>query len=171
MKSTATQLAFGGVFTALGVVILCLGGIVPLALYICPILASLALLPVRARCSGRIAWCCFAAIAVLGLLLSPDKESASIFASLGFYPLVKPRFDQIRSGPRRGLCKLLFAALCGGADYALLIFVFRLEALTRELRETAPWLLVLTVLMGLILFLLYDAILTRLPRRFKRLAS
>ena len=170
MKTSATQLALGGMFAALGVVILCLGGIVPLALYICPILASLTLLPVRARCSGRVAWSCFAAIAVLGLLLSPDKESASVFASLGFYPLVKPRFDAIRPRLRSALCKLLFAALCGGADYALLIFVFRLEALTRELRETAPWLLALTVLMGLILFLLYDAILTRLPRRFSRAA-
>lgn len=170
MKTSATQLALGGVFAALGVVILCLGGIVPLALYICPILASLTLLPVRARCSGRVAWCCFAAIAVLGLLLSPDKESASVFACLGFYPLVKPRFDKIRAKPRRGLCKLLFAAFCGGTDYALLIFVFRLEALTRELRETAPWLLGLTVLMGLALFLLYDAILTRLPHRFPRVA-
>ena len=47
MKSTARELAFGGMFTALGVVFLCLGGIVPLALYACPILASAVLLPVR----------------------------------------------------------------------------------------------------------------------------
>ena len=39
MKSTAKELALGGMFTALGVVFLCLGGIVPLALYACPILA------------------------------------------------------------------------------------------------------------------------------------
>ena len=38
MKSTAKELALGGMFTALGVVFLCLGGIVPLALYACPIL-------------------------------------------------------------------------------------------------------------------------------------
>lgn len=36
MKSTAKELALGGMFTALGVVFLCLGGIVPLALYACP---------------------------------------------------------------------------------------------------------------------------------------
>ena len=47
MKSTAKELALGGMFTALGVVFLCLGGIVPLALYACPILASAVLLPVR----------------------------------------------------------------------------------------------------------------------------
>ena len=45
MKGTTRLLALCGVLTALGVVLLCLGGIVPFALYICPILASIALLP------------------------------------------------------------------------------------------------------------------------------
>lgn len=40
MNTTAKELALGGMFTALGVVLLCLGGVVPLALYACPILAS-----------------------------------------------------------------------------------------------------------------------------------
>ena len=53
MKSTAKELALGGMFTALGVVFLCLGGIVPLALYACPILASAVLLPVRENWEER----------------------------------------------------------------------------------------------------------------------
>ena len=39
MKRTSKELALGGMFAALGVVLLCLGGVVPLALYACPILA------------------------------------------------------------------------------------------------------------------------------------
>ena len=54
MKSTAKELALGGMFTALGVVFLCLGGIVPLALYACPILASAVLLPVRELLLERV---------------------------------------------------------------------------------------------------------------------
>ena len=34
MNTTAKELALGGMFTALGVVLLCLGGVVPLALYL-----------------------------------------------------------------------------------------------------------------------------------------
>ena len=52
MNTTAKELALGGMFTALGVVLLCLGGVVPLALYACPILASAVLLPVRE--AGRV---------------------------------------------------------------------------------------------------------------------
>ena len=99
MKSTAKELALGGMFTALGVVFLCLGGIVPLALYACPILASAVLLPVRENCRRSVVWSCYAAIAVLGTLLGPDKESALLFVFLGYYPIVKPRFDAIRRRP------------------------------------------------------------------------
>lgn len=95
MKGTTRLLALCGVLTALGVVLLCLGGIVPFALYICPILASIALLPVRSR--PRYAWCCYGAIALLGLLLCPDKEVSLLFCFTGYYPLLKPRLDALRS--------------------------------------------------------------------------
>ena len=91
MNTTAKELALGGMFTALGVVLLCLGGVVPLALYACPILASAVLLPVRERCRKQVAWSCYAAIAILGTLLGPDKEASMLFVFLGYYPLVKPK--------------------------------------------------------------------------------
>ena len=43
MSATTKQLALCGVMTALGVVLVCLGGLVPPALYICPMLASMVL--------------------------------------------------------------------------------------------------------------------------------
>ena len=117
MNTTAKELALGGMFTALGVVLLCLGGVVPLALYACPILASAVLLPVRERCRKQVAWSCYAAIALLGTLLGPDKEASMLFVFLGYYPLVKPKLDAVRS---RALCltaKLLLAVFAVGADY------------------------------------------------------
>ena len=63
-------------FEALAVLFLFLGGVLPLALYACPLLASACLLPVREECRASYQWCCFFAAAILGLLLGPDKESA-----------------------------------------------------------------------------------------------
>ena len=155
MKSTAKELALGGMFTALGVVFLCLGGIVPLALYACPILASAVLLPVRENCRRSVVWSCYAAIAVLGTLLGPDKESALLFVFLGYYPIVKP-------------AKLLLAIAAVGAEYAFLLFVLRLEAVVTELSSTAPALLWATAALGLALFLLYDLCLDRLTVLYRR---
>ena len=168
MKSTAKELALGGMFTALGVVFLCLGGIVPLALYACPILASAVLLPVRENCRRSVVWSCYAAIAVLGTLLGPDKESALLFVFLGYYPIVKPRFDAIRRRPLRLAAKLLLAIAAVGAEYAFLLFVLRLEAVVTELSSTAPALLWATAALGLALFLLYDLCLARLTALYRR---
>ena len=140
MKGTTRLLALCGVLTALGVVLLCLGGIVPFALYICPILASIALLPVRSR--PRYAWCCYGAIALLGLLLCPDKEVSLLFCFTGYYPLLKPRLDALRS---------------------------RLLSLTLKLLEfaaTGRWLLAATIAMGVALFFVYDVLLGRLMARW-----
>lgn len=122
MNTTAKELALGGMFTALGVVLLCLGGVVPLALYACPILASAVLLPVRERCRKQVAWSCYAAIALLGTLLGPDKEASMLFVFLGYYPLVKPKLDAIHSCALCLTAKLLLAVFAVGVDYLFLLF-------------------------------------------------
>ena len=155
MKGTTRLLALCGVLTALGVVLLCLGGIVPFALYICPILASIALLPVRSR--PRYAWCCYGAIALLGLLL---------FCFTGYYPLLKPRLDALRSRLLSLTLKLLWAAVSMAALYALILYVFCLPAVVEEFAATGRWLLAATIAMGVALFFVYDVLLGRLMARW-----
>lgn len=162
MNPTAKELALGGTFAALGVVFLCLGGILPLALYACPILASAALLPVRESCQSRISWSCYAAIAILGTLLGTDKEASLLFVFLGYYPLIKPWLDGRRTRAARMLCKLVLAVCAVGAEYAVLIFVLRLDSVIAELAETTPALLLATCALGLLLFFLYDLVLEKL---------
>ena len=70
---------------ALSVAFLWLSGILPLSTYFWPILASAALLPAREECRKSYAWSCFAAAAILGLLLCADKEAALLFCFLGYY--------------------------------------------------------------------------------------
>ena len=163
MNTTAKELALGGMFTALGVVLLCLGGVVPLALYACPILASAVLLPVRERCRKQVAWSCYAAIALLGTLLGPDKEAAALYAALGYYPAIRAGLDRKRPALRWALKLLLF----NGATialYALLIFVMGLDALVEEYQATGTALLIATLALGNVVFVVYDMLLRRLER-------
>ena len=83
MRQQTRELALASVLGALAVLFLFLGGVLPLALYACPLLASACLLPVREECRASYQWCCFFAAAILGLLLGPDKESALLFCFLG----------------------------------------------------------------------------------------
>ena len=115
----------------------------------------------RENCRRSYAWCCYAAIAVLGLLLSPDKEAASLFLFLGYYPLIKPKLDTIGNQALRLVCKLGIATFAIGAMYAILLYVIGLADLVEEFAATTSWMLWTTVGLGAAVFLLYDILLGR----------
>ena len=52
----ASSMALGGVLAALAVVIQCMGGLVPVATYVCPVFCMLILQLVLRQCGERIAW-------------------------------------------------------------------------------------------------------------------
>ena len=168
MRQQTRELALASMFGALAVLFLFLGGVLPLAFYAGPLLASACLLPVREECRGSYRWCCFFAAALLGLLLGPDKESTLLFCFLGYYPLIQPRLDAIGSRALRLFTKLGVYVLAVGVMYALLIFVLRLDAVTRELAATAPWLIAATFALGAVLLFLYDELLRRFARMYRR---
>ena len=171
MKRRTHDLALSSLMCALAVVFLWMSGVLPLATYGWPILASFTLVPVRENCKRIYAWCCFAASAVLGLLLCADKEAALVYLFLGYYPLLKPRFDAIRSKAVRFFSKLALCTVTMGALYGLILFVFRLDAAVQEFNATAPWLVWATCALGLTLFFVYDLALARLTAIYLRRAS
>jgi len=168
MRKKTHELALASILAALAATLLSLGGVVPLATYAAPVLASAALLAAREDCRPSLAWGCWAVSAALGLLLSADKEAALLYAFLGWYPLLKPRFDALRPRALRVGVKLLLCAAVVGAMYALLLWVFRLEAVVEEFAAASPAMLWTTVLLGAAVFLVYDLALTRLTYLYKK---
>lgn len=163
---SARQIALGGIFAALAVVILLLGGMIQVGTYVAPMLAALPLvillaeLP-RSLCLG---WYCI--VALLGVLLCPDKETAFVFVFLGWFPLAKPGLDRLPKLPGL-LCKLLIFNASTAALYALLILVFRLDALVQEAQETGMILLIAILLLGNLSFILFDLVLGRLTALYR----
>ena len=141
-RGKSTEIALCGMMTALAVVILCLGGLIPAATFCCPVLASLVLLPVMQRWGRRDAVLVWAASAILGLLLGPDKEAAALYAALGYYPAIRAGLDRKRPALRWALKLLLF----NGATIALYA------------------LLIATLALGNVVFVIYDFLLKRLER-------
>ena len=87
-------MALGGMLAALAVVMMSLGTIIPVATYVCPMLCALLLQGVLKTCGSRVAWAWYGAVALLSVLLAPDKEAAGVFVFLGYYPIVKPALDR-----------------------------------------------------------------------------
>ena len=160
------QIALGGSLAALAVVILLLGGLIPVGTYVCPMLAAIPLVLLLAELPRPLCLGWYAVVAILGVLLCPDRETAFVFVFLGWYPIAKPALDRL---PRllRVPVKLAVFMAAVSALYALLILVFQLEALVNEARETGLSMLIALVVLGCAAFLLFDLLLSRLMTLYR----
>lgn len=167
MNSKARSIAFGGMLTAAAVVIMCMGSIIPVNTYICPVLCILMTQPLLRMFGRRIAACYYGAVGVLSLLLAPDREAAVVYAMMGYYPLLKPAMDRIRPrGLAVALKGLLFAAV-GIANPLVMMAIMGVDAWSSEMAE-AGWLLSgLTAVMWMVMFFLVDRLLGMKPRKRK----
>ena len=161
MRTQARQIAFGGMMAALALVIMNLGGLIPVATFVCPMLCMLILAFVAKMCGSRIGWAWYGAVSILSLLLAPDKEAAAVFVFLGFYPIVKPRLDGMKLG---GLLKLaLFNALILGM-YGILIHLFGMDEIAAEYQELGMVMTIVMLILGNVTFLLLDKVLARFSK-------
>ena len=158
---SARQMALGGVMAALALVIMCLGGLIPLSTYICPMLTMVILQIVIKLCSRRIGWVWYGAVAVLAALMGPDKEAAALFVCRGYYPLLKPRMDKL---PLSWLWKGLFFNGVILLMYTALIHLMGMDALAAEFEELGKWLLLALLVAGNFIFFTWDRVLNKLVR-------
>ena len=152
----------GGIFAALAVVLMNLGTLIPVATYVCPMLCALLLELVRKICGSRIAWAWYGSVAILSLMMAPDKEAAAVFVCIGYYPIVKPLLDRRKaSWFWKGL--LFNASIL--TMYWLLMHLFGLDQLTAEFEEMGIVMTGVLLTLGNVTFFLLDRLLGRKFRR------
>ena len=162
MRLQARRTALCGLLAALSVVFLMMGSLIPAALYACPILAMLALLPVREEFGRSTALTAYAAVSILAVLLVPDKELALLFVFFGWYPPVQPLLDRIRPRILQAAVKLILANAAAVLLYSLLMWVFHLESVTEELKGITGAMLAVLLFCANILFVLTDIVFHRI---------
>lgn len=158
MHTQARKTALGGMLAALAVVLMTMGGMIPVATYVVPMICMLILKLVASLCGIRIAWAWYGAVTLLGLLLCPDKEAAAVFAALGYYPIVKPRLDRTK------LPWLWKGLLFNGSIlllYWILLNLFGIGELVREFEGMGTAMTAVLLVMGNLVFYLLDKVLGR----------
>lgn len=159
MKSNSAKIvALGGMLAALSLVIMCMGTLIPVATFVCPMLCMMILQLVCALCGDRIAWAWYGAVAILGMLMAPDKEAAAVFAFLGYYPIIKPKLDRL---PLSLLWKLLLFNAAILLMYWLLLSVLGMTDLGDEFSDLGMAFTAVLLVMGNVIFILLDVVLGR----------
>ena len=161
----AAPIALGGVLAALAVTIMCMGGLIPVATFLCPAACIMVMEIVRRKCGTRIGWAWYGCVALLALLLSPDKESAAVFVCLGYYPMIKPKLDRLRLP---WLWKGLYFNAVILLMYQALMYIFSMKELAGEYAQLGTALTIALLLVGNVCFFLLDRVLTKRPRRKSR---
>lgn len=155
------HIALGGILGALAIVIMCLGGLIPFATYICPMLCVLTLQIVVRACGNRIGWAWYGAVALLSLLIGPDKEAAAVFVFLGYYPMIKPKLDNYTLG---WFLKFVLFNASSAAAYGSLIWILGMGFLLEEFLGAGIGGLILTISLGNLCFYMMDLLLCRISR-------
>ena len=166
MREQSRKIALCGVLCGLAVVVLLLGGLFSLAVYCAPLLAMAALLPVLEEYGPGSAGAAYGAVAILALLLVPDRETALVYVFFGWYPILRPRIAALPSLPARLVCRLGVCGLYMFFLYGVTIRLLGLTAVTEELG--GGWLTAAPAVMGCAVFLLLDRALGRLTVLWRR---
>lgn len=155
--------ALGGVTAALAVVIMCMGGLIPLATFVCPVICMILLQLLQKPLSNRNCWVWYVTVSILALLLSPDKESAFVLVFLGYYPIVRNRFPQKVVG---AFVKVFYFNVSILLMYLIMILLFGMTAILTEFQDFGVVMGAVTLLLGNMTFLVLDRLLTIFQKKF-----
>lgn len=167
-NNLAKMIALGGLLAALAVVIMCLGGMIPLATFICPMLCAIIQYMVMRFCGMKISWTWFAAVAILSMLLGPDKEAALVFCLIGCYPNLKPLFEKSKLSL---LWKFLYFNTSVALLYGFLMKLFGMDAVLSEYETLGTIGLIAMLAMGNACFFLLDRLLSTIHKKLQNKRS
>ncbi|MGN0537914.1 MAG: hypothetical protein ACI4M3_08070 [Acutalibacteraceae bacterium] len=105
--------AYGGILTAIAVVLLIVSGILPKGRFFLPLAAGLAVFAAAREFSNGFGVMIYVAVSLLSFLVCADKTGVLCFVLIfGYYPLIKRKIEYIKNGVLSwGLKFILFTAV------------------------------------------------------------
>ena len=155
-ENQTQRLTFSASMTALGVILLLLGSMLPGMRVACAAVAGVAASLVVIRCGLLYALLRVVATAVLSFLLVPAKELALLYAVFfGPYALVKNLIERLHRLPLEWILKLVY---CGTVAAMLFRLSEQVLAMVPEMLAAHFWLYLPAVLL---IFAAYDIVFSK----------
>lgn len=160
MKSSY-KVSLGGVLAAIAVLCMFLTGFGPFFTYLCPMFAGTLLIMVVVEISVKWAFATYAAIAILSIFTTPDKEAALLFIFLlGYYPILKSIIERLSSRVFEWIIKFLVFNISVICCYWLVINAFGMGQILEDWGKWGQYGMLIFLAMGNVVFVIYDLFLT-----------
>ncbi|MBR4765283.1 MAG: hypothetical protein IK085_00805 [Clostridia bacterium] len=157
----SSKCAIGGIVAALSLVMMISVAIIPFLTYALPAAAGILIVLVVIEIDKKWAFGVYAAVSILSMLLVADKEVAVMYAAFfGYYPIVKEIFEKHLPKAVAFILKALLFITTMLVSYFLMIKLMGLEI--NELEEFGMLAVPMLLGMGLVAFIFYDFVLSRL---------
>lgn len=162
MSKKSTQIALGGMFSALSLVLMFMTGMIPFATYALPALAGAMLIPVMVENGRKTALMVYASVSMLSVFVVPDREAALLFiAFFGYYPVLKVTLDALHSRLGRRLLKLAIFNVTVVCAYFVAIFMLGIPNMAVDMGDFGKYSALGMLALGNIVFIIYDFALGR----------
>lgn len=148
-----------GMVTALSVVLMMVSTLLPVLMYVLPVITSLGVLYTQDLSGKKWAFGVYGATSVLSMMLLTDKETALTYVLFfGYYPLIKNTLEKLPKVISRILKTVIFNAAAVGIGF---IGVWFFGVSGEEYSEFGK--LTIPLLLGLanLAFILYDFAITK----------
>ncbi len=160
-KKLSFKVAIGGVIAALSLLLMLVAGVTTSLVYAIPMITGAFLMALVIEFGARFATLEYVAISIASMLLLGNKEAAIMYvAFFGYYPIIKSFIEKNLKKSIGWITKYLIFNVSMVVAYFVVsnIFMITFDDLEGFGRYAMPVLL----LIGNILFVLYDIMLTRL---------
>lgn len=155
----SSKCAIGGIVAAVSLVLMISVAIIPFLTYALPAVAGLFIVFVVIEIDKKWAFGVYCTVAILGMLLVPDKEVAVMYlAFFGYYPILKAVIESKLPTAIGWILKVLTFAATMAVSYYLMI---KLMGVTiDETEEFGMMAYPILLGMGTVAFIMYDIALT-----------
>ncbi len=157
----SSKCAIGGIVSALSLVLMISVAVIPFLTYALPAVAGTLIIFIVCEIDKKWAFGVYCTVAILGVLLVPDKEVAVMYlAFFGYYPIFKAMIESKFPIVIEWIIKVgAFAATMAGSYFLMIKFM----GVTID--ETEEWgIMAYPILLGMgtFAFILYDIALTKM---------
>lgn len=157
MKKISYKIALGGVLASVCILMMFMTAVFPVLNYVLPVFAGTLIAVAAIEISTSWGFATFAAVAVLSVFVTPDKEAAILFIMFfGYYPVLKFHIDKIKAGIIRWVIKIAVFNVAIITAYYIIIYITGAVDFFEEFDFLGQYAVEIVLAIGNVFFILYN---------------
>lgn len=153
----STQVALGGLASALCLLLMFMTGIIPFGEYALPAFAGIVIIAIVVENGCKSAVLVYAAVSVLSIFLVPRPEAAMMFIFFfGYYPILQTKLVKIKPKVLQYLLKFIIFNVAVISAYMVVIYVMGINEIMEEFGSFGQYSALVLLLLGNVFFGIYD---------------